>query len=66
MFLGFERGDTVCKAVSVAPTLMPSIQELLFTIYVQEFISHDDDCVSLALEYFASLRIPECRCTYPL
>jgi hypothetical protein len=39
---------------------MPSFRELSFDAYVQEFIkdvgNHDDGCVSLALEYFASLR----------
>jgi disease resistance protein RPM1 len=70
MRLGSEKLDTICKATGVARTPMPSFQELSFDVYVQEFIkdvgNHDDGCVSLALEYFASLRIPECRCTYPL
>jgi disease resistance protein RPM1 len=38
---------------------MPSAQKLWFTLYVQEFIkdgNHDNDRVSLALEYFASLQ----------
>jgi hypothetical protein len=36
---------------------MPSIQKLGFTVCVQEMKdgNHNDDCVSLALEYFASL-----------
>jgi hypothetical protein len=60
MQYGSEREDTtICKAAGLTPTLMPSAQELLFTLYAQEFIkdgNHDSDCVSLALEYFASLQ----------
>jgi disease resistance protein RPM1 len=61
MQYGSEREDTtICKAAAgLTPTLMPSAQDLWFEIYVQEFIedgNHDSDCVSLALEYFASLQ----------
>jgi disease resistance protein RPM1 len=61
MQYGSEREDTtICKAAAgPTPTLMPSAQELLFTVYAQEFIkdgNHDSDRVSLALEYFASLQ----------
>jgi disease resistance protein RPM1 len=53
MVLGSKTQD----AAGVAPTLMPSIQKLGFTVCVQEMKdgNHNDDCVSLALEYFASL-----------
>jgi disease resistance protein RPM1 len=53
MRLGSER------AAGVAPTLMPSVQELSFLIYLKEFIedgNQDQDRVSLAMEYFASLQ----------
>jgi disease resistance protein RPM1 len=61
MQYGSEREDTtICKAAAgPTPTLMPSAQKLLFTLYAQEFIkdgNHDNDRVSLALEYFASLQ----------
>jgi disease resistance protein RPM1 len=60
MRLGSGKLDTICKAAGVARTPMPSFRELSFDAYVQEFIkdvgNHDDGCVSLALEYFASLR----------
>jgi disease resistance protein RPM1 len=61
MQYGSEREDTtICKAAAgLTPTLMPSAQELWFTLYVQEVIkdgNHDSDRVSLALEYFASLQ----------
>jgi hypothetical protein len=59
MRLGSERADSVCKAAGVAPTLMPSVQELSFLIYLKEFIedgNQDQDRVSLAMEYFASLQ----------
>jgi hypothetical protein len=54
-----ERLDTVRKGAGVAPTTMPSFQELSFTLYVKEFIkdhNQDDGCVSLALQCFASLQ----------
>jgi disease resistance protein RPM1 len=60
MILGSQWEDTLCRAVGVAPTLMPSAQKLWFTVCVQEFIkdvgNHDDGWVSLALGYFASLQ----------
>jgi hypothetical protein len=62
MLFGYEeREDTVdyYRAAEVAPTLMPSAQKLSFYVYVQEFIKdghHEDDCVSLALEYYSSLQ----------
>jgi disease resistance protein RPM1 len=51
MQYGSEREDTL--------TLMPSVQKLSFAVYVQEFIkdgNHNNDCISLALDYFGSLQ----------
>jgi disease resistance protein RPM1 len=60
MQYGSEREDTtICKAAGLTPTLIPSAHELWFTVYAQEFIkdgNHDNDCVSLTLDYFASLQ----------
>jgi disease resistance protein RPM1 len=60
MQYGSEREDTtIRKAAGLTPTLMPSAQELLFRVFAEEFIkygNHDNDRVSLALEYFTSLQ----------
>jgi disease resistance protein RPM1 len=60
MQYGSEREDTtICKAVGLTLTLMPSVQKLSFAVYVQEFIkdgNHNNDCISLALDYFGSLQ----------
>jgi disease resistance protein RPM1 len=49
--------DTGCKAAAaVTLTLLPRLPSLWFTVYLHEFINHDDDCIKLALEYFASLQ----------
>jgi disease resistance protein RPM1 len=60
MQYGSEREDTtICKAAGLTPTLIPSAQELWFRVHAQEVIkdgNHNNDCISLALDYFPSLQ----------
>jgi len=56
MLLGFDRKDAWSGKVGVAPTLMPSFQQLEFLVDGQELIEDDGDCGSLVLQHFASLQ----------
>ena len=54
ILLGSEKRK---DGVEVAPTLLPSVHKLQFTVCVREGKDgNDEDCVSLGLEYFASLQ----------
>ena len=54
ILLGSEKRK---DGVEVAPTLLPSVHKLQFTVCVREVKDgNDEDCVSLGLEYFASLQ----------
>ena len=56
MLLCFDRKDAWSGKVGVAPTLMPSFQQLEFLVDGQELIEDDGDCGSLVLQHFASLQ----------
>ncbi|CAO2200107.1 unnamed protein product [Urochloa humidicola] len=59
MLLGNERKDAVCgggKAAGVAPTLLPSVQDLEFELRVRELPYRNEDDIGRLFKYFASLQ----------